>query len=105
MEQKKYYCVFDKTIGCSVKTEYKLKPESLIEFCKICNKGSPQVKPRLTVTPQRVHLTLEVMQWYEMVKSRGYSWGIERFVNESIVAFFKDKEMALATLHTEKEQK
>lgn len=31
-----YTCIFDPKQKCPVKTEYKLKPESLVEFCKIC---------------------------------------------------------------------
>ena len=31
-----YFCIFDNHKPCSVKQEYKLKPESLVEFCKIC---------------------------------------------------------------------
>jgi len=34
-----YTCIFDKKAECPVKQEYKLQPESLIEFCKICNKA------------------------------------------------------------------
>ena len=37
MEKIEYYCIFDKKQPCPVKEEYKLKPESLNEFCKICN--------------------------------------------------------------------
>ena len=105
MEDKKYYCVFDKTIECSVKTEYKLKPESLIEFCKICDRGQPHVKARPTVMLQSVHLTLEIMQWYEYVKSRGYSRDIEKFVNECVAGFFKDKGVALAMIIKDKQEK
>lgn len=32
-----YTCIFEKDKECPVKTTYKLKPESLLEFCKICN--------------------------------------------------------------------
>lgn len=31
-----YTCIFNKEKECPVKQEYKLKPESLVEFCKIC---------------------------------------------------------------------
>ena len=31
-----YSCIFDKEKDCLVKQEYKLRPESLVEFCKIC---------------------------------------------------------------------
>lgn len=31
-----YFCVFDNKKKCPIKTEYKLKPESLSLFCKIC---------------------------------------------------------------------
>lgn len=33
---EKYVCIFDGSKLCPVKQEYKLKPESLVEFCKIC---------------------------------------------------------------------
>lgn len=36
-----YYCVFDKDVECSVKNEYKLTPESLNDYCKICAKSGP----------------------------------------------------------------
>lgn len=32
---EKYMCIFEPK-ECPVKREYKLKPESLVEFCKIC---------------------------------------------------------------------
>ena len=32
-------CVFNNKEICSVKTEFKLKPESLVEFCKLCDKN------------------------------------------------------------------
>ena len=36
-----YKCCFDDSKSCSVRTLWKLKPENLVEFCKICNgKGS-----------------------------------------------------------------
>lgn len=35
-----YKCIFDVEQECSVKEEYKLTPESLNEFCKICSKSS-----------------------------------------------------------------
>lgn len=35
-ELRQYKCVFDKDQNCPVKLEYKLKPESLVEFCKVC---------------------------------------------------------------------
>jgi len=34
--ERKYNCIFDLERECPVKTSYKLKPESLVEFCKIC---------------------------------------------------------------------
>lgn len=33
---KKYTCVLNPSVACQVKTEYKLQPESLVEFCRIC---------------------------------------------------------------------
>jgi len=36
-EFKKYPCVYGLTDDCPVKHEYKLKPESLVEFCKKCH--------------------------------------------------------------------
>lgn len=33
-----YPCVFDEDKACPVKKQYKLEPESLVEFCKICNR-------------------------------------------------------------------
>ena len=36
-----YFCVFDKEVECSVKTQYKLTPESLNDYCKICAKSGP----------------------------------------------------------------
>ena len=35
-EDNKYFCAFNRERLCPVRTEYKLKPESLIEFCKVC---------------------------------------------------------------------
>lgn len=37
-----YTCIFDPKQKCPVKTEYKLKPESLVEFCKICRGRSEE---------------------------------------------------------------
>lgn len=36
-KKKKYPCVYGLTDNCPVKHEYKLKPESLVEFCKKCH--------------------------------------------------------------------
>jgi len=35
-----YPCVFDNSLECPVRVVYKLRPESLVEFCKIC----PRIK-------------------------------------------------------------
>lgn len=36
MEKVKYSCIFKIGQPCPAKTAFKLKPESLVEFCKIC---------------------------------------------------------------------
>lgn len=33
-----YTCIFDTKKVCSVRQEFKLVPESLVEFCQICDK-------------------------------------------------------------------
>jgi len=44
-------CVFDNEKECPVKKEYKLKPESLVEFCKTCkiNEGTKNMDIEKTV--------------------------------------------------------
>jgi len=37
-----YTCIFDPKQKCPVKTSYKLVPESLVEFCKICKSRSEE---------------------------------------------------------------
>ena len=37
-----YTCVFDSTKQCEVKQTFKLVPESLVEFCKICHQAPNQ---------------------------------------------------------------
>lgn len=36
MEKAKYVCIFDTSKQCPAKAAWKLSPESLVEFCKIC---------------------------------------------------------------------
>lgn len=36
MEATKYVCIFDASKQCPAKVAWKLSPESLVEFCKIC---------------------------------------------------------------------
>lgn len=36
VREVQYYCIFDVGKFCPAKTAFKLKPESLVEFCKIC---------------------------------------------------------------------
>lgn len=35
-EQKKYPCVFDLSDDCPIRRNFKLVPESLVRFCRIC---------------------------------------------------------------------
>ena len=35
-ERKEYFCVWDKKVKCKILTEYKLRPESLVLFCRVC---------------------------------------------------------------------
>lgn len=35
-EDKVYYCIWDNRVQCKIRTQYKLKPESLVQFCAIC---------------------------------------------------------------------
>ena len=41
-----YSCVFDSNKRCEVKGAFKLVPESLVEFCKICRQASNQPDPK-----------------------------------------------------------
>jgi len=36
MESSKYVCIFESGKSCPAKTAYKLSPESLAQFCKVC---------------------------------------------------------------------
>jgi len=36
MESSKYICIFESGKSCPAKTAYKLSPESLAQFCKVC---------------------------------------------------------------------
>ena len=36
MEKAKYVCIFESSKSCPAKTAYKLSPESLAQFCKVC---------------------------------------------------------------------
>ncbi len=36
MESSKYMCIFEDGKSCPAKTAYKLSPESLAQFCKVC---------------------------------------------------------------------
>ena len=43
-EPKKYPCVFGLTDDCPVKKEFKLKPENLKPWCKICPVRHQEIK-------------------------------------------------------------
>jgi len=34
--EKVYYCIWDSNVVCKIRTQYKLKPESLVLFCAQC---------------------------------------------------------------------
>ena len=39
-----YNCIFDHSLKCPVRTEYKLQPESLVDFCALCGNRSTKNK-------------------------------------------------------------
>jgi len=34
--QQTYYCIWNEKVVCKIRTQYKLKPESLVLFCENC---------------------------------------------------------------------
>jgi len=78
-----YGCIFQKDKECPVRVEYKLEPESLVEYCKVCAKLRE-------LTPTNIKLTLVNLQWYTWAKEQGYSGSLSDFVNESIDSYFHE---------------
>lgn len=94
MEKKPYYCIFDKEKPCPVKTEYKLKPESLAEFCKLC-KG----------TPINIRLLPSTLRWYEWTKQQaGYTRKIEEFIDNCVTGYFESRGLQMAVVMMEKKE-
>lgn len=46
---EKYYCVFDSTQECPVREQFKLQPENLLEFCKLCSKTPIKREPEAEI--------------------------------------------------------
>jgi len=47
-EGETYPCVWNPKVVCPIRTIWKLKPESLVEWCKICDKLPLHKKRRKT---------------------------------------------------------
>lgn len=61
-----YTCVYLATTPCPVKVAYKLVPESLVEFCKICN-----INPLMTKeTPNLVLVTNSLVELVDRMSER-----------------------------------
>ena len=57
-KQETYFCIFDAKKPCPVKKEFKLKPESLVEFCNICK------APTTGIKIQEVKMIIDVVHEY-----------------------------------------
>lgn len=80
-----YTCVFNKDKECPVKKEYKLTPESLVSFCKVC----ADLQRMVRVAPPN-------LEWYEFLKDKGYPSNLTDFINECVEAYFKSMGLELA---------
>ena len=86
MEKKvSYPCIFDNAKSCEVKNVFKLVPESLLEFCKLCNQ-KPEFGLKLTEMAQTERiadkrLNFEMMKYEEEKES---SKEIHRIISEAL---------------------
>ena len=65
-KQETYFCIFDAKKPCPVKKEFKLKPESLVEFCNICK------APTIGIKIQELKMIMDlVFEYGRMQKELG----------------------------------
>ena len=86
MEKKvSYPCIFDNTKNCGVKNAFKLVPESLLEFCKLCNQkpefGLKLSEMALTERIADKRLNFEMTKYEEEKES---SKEINRIISEAL---------------------
>ncbi len=65
----KFNCVFRPEQECTVKAAFKLQPESLVEYCKICH-INPTNKPELKIGELLIsdHVTQVLNKYLELEK-------------------------------------
>lgn len=67
---EKYKCIFDRSIDCPVREEYKLQPENLLKFCELCANKPPKPNPMMEVLVPISTMMLQVLRGFSEEKQR-----------------------------------
>lgn len=91
---EEYRCIFEPDTTCPVRTKWKLRPESPVDFCKVC-----------PVLKRRAVLSLESLKWYQFFKDRGYPGNLPDFINECITNYIKSEGLQMGKIVKPKPKK
>lgn len=83
-----YACIFEKDKECPVKKDYKLRPESLVEFCKVCSKHQRSANSEIDLKLEEMRLQHELEM--KKIEFDEKTWQIQQVDAHQLNEILKD---------------